>query len=584
MGLPDRYDDYQKQPDGSWVNSNGGKRYANDDLFAAYAKSKYPEKDLDVIKAFLKRSDTYSIPQDGSENDLMANHSKPIRQSDIDLITANPGLLVRIPAGAVLVNKNEDDQNMVVTHSEDLFVKPGEKRTLNGIYGACIDAHKAVPEYSGVFDVIPGLESWRGIAAAGHLSRLIRFMDSAGVYCGFSFAAPEAIWRLTDNSTSYPDDDVQALLYAAGIYIGDQVLDFPRLTTKSTNDSTTLAFIPDELFVANIQPRFVEGSPGSMATFNATISQPVDAGFTTGFSWTANGPDTSSVPITGSGSSGSLTPPRSGMYEVGLNISVTDSALNKRTFKAAGKAYVVVPDSVTETFEHAHLADKFPWRTYGNVPWSITGTNPQTGSLAAQAGNSAPQQSSVLAIDLAVPTDGAITFSIRTSTVEHSARCQFLIDSVLVHEFSGIADWNVATYTLKPGSHTLQWISTGIGSSAGNVWLDNVFFPPHSIVASTGTGPGANPTAFILYQNYPNPFNPATVLGFSVPAVSGQSPVVSLRVFDILGREVAVLVNERKAPGSYSVRFDGSRYSSGVYYYRLSAGEFVQTRAMVLTK
>jgi hypothetical protein len=263
---------------------------------------------------------------------------------------------------------------------------------------------------------------------------------------------------------------------------------------------------------------------------------------------------------------------------------VTDSVLNKRTFKATGKAYVIVPDSVTETFEHAHLADKFPWRTYGNVPWSITGTNPQTGSFAAQAGNFAPQQTSVLAIDLALTTDGAITFSIRTTTVEHSGQCQFLIDSIFVHEFSGISDWNVATYPLKAGSHTLQWISTGIGSTAGKVWLDNVFFPPHSIVTSAGTGPSSNPTAFVLYQNYPNPFNPTTVLGFSVPAVSGQSPVVSLRVFDILGREVAVLVNERKAPGSYTVRFDGSRYSSGVYYYRLSADAFVQTRAMVLTK
>ena len=584
MGLPDRYDDYQKQPDGSWVNSNGGKRYANDDLFAAYAKSKYPEKDLAVIKAFLKRSDTYSIPQDGSENDLMANHSKPIRQSDIDLITANPGLLVRIPSGAVLVNKNTDDQNIVVTHSEDLFVKAGEKRTLNGIYGACIDGHKAVPEWGGLFDVIPSLESWKGIAAAGYLSQLIHFMDSAGVYCGFSFAAPEAIWRITDNSTSFPDDNVQALFSAAGIHLGDQVLDFPRLTTQSTNDSTSLSFVPDELFAADIQPRFVDGSPGSKATFNAIVSQPVNAGFTTSFSWTANGPDTASVPIAGSGSSGSLTPPRSGMYEVGLNISVTDSALNKRTFKATGKAYVVVPDSVTETFEHAHLADKFPWRTYGNVPWSITGTNPQTGSFAVQAGNLTPHQTSVLAIDLALPTDGTITFSIRTATVKRSDQCQFLIDSILVQEFSGMSDWNVATYPLKAGSHTLAWNSTGPGSTAGKVWLDNVFFPPHSIVTSAGTGPSSNPTAFVLYQNYPNPFNPATVLGFSVPAVSGQSPVVSLRVFDILGREVAVLVNERKAPGSYTVRFDGSRYSSGVYYYRLVAGAFVQTRAMVLTK
>ncbi len=95
---------------------------------------------------------------------------------------------------------------------------------------------------------------------------------------------------------------------------------------------------------------------------------------------------------------------------------------------------------------------------------------------------------------------------------------------------------------------------------------------------------GGFPTEFALEQNYPNPFNPTTVLEFSVPAVSGQSPVVTLKVFDVLGREVAVLVNERKAPGTYTVRFDGSRYSSGVYYYRMSAGTFVRTMAMVLTK
>ena len=342
----------------------------------------------------------------------------------------------------------------------------------------------------------------------------------------------EAIWRITDNSTSYPDDDMQTLLSLAGIHLGDQVLDFPRLTTRSTNDTTTLAFIPDELFAASIQPRFVDGSPGSKTTFNATLSQPVMP-VSPSFSWTANGPDTASVPITGSGSSGSLTPPRSGMYEVGLNISVTDSALNQRTFKAPGKAYVIVPDSVTETFEHAHLADKFPWRTYGNVPWSISGTNPQTGSFAAQAGNLSPDQTSVLAIDLALPTDAAITFSMRTMTMENSDQCQFLIDSIFVGRFSGMSDWNVAACPLKAGNHTLVMEKHGTRDTAGKVWLDNVFFPPHSVVTSAGTGPSTNPTAFVLYQNYPNPFNPTTVLGFSVPAVSGQSPVVSLRVWTI---------------------------------------------------
>jgi hypothetical protein len=63
-----------------------------------------------------------------------------------------------------------------------------------------------------------------------------------------------------------------------------------------------------------------------------------------------------------------------------------------------------------------------------------------------------------------------------------------------------------------------------------------------------------------------------------------NSEFVILKVYDLLGREVAVLVNEKKAPGSHEVKFDAARFSSGVYLYRLTAGDFVQTRKMVLVR
>ena len=580
MGLPDRYNDYSKQPDGSWVKAGGGKTFADDDQFAEYVRSKEPERSLAVIKAYLQNVDLYSLAMDGSEDELMGGNGKRILQSDIDLITAKPGLLVRIPAGTVLVNKNEDDQNIVVTHSEDLFVMPGEKRTLEGIYGACIDAHKAVPHHGGLFDVIPSLESWKGVAAAGHLSQLIHFMDSAGVYCGLNFAASDAIWRITDNSRSFPDDDVQALLSLAGLHLGDQVLDFPRLTTHSTDASKTLAFIPDELFAADIQPRFVDASPGSKVAFTASVSQPVAAGFATDFSWTANGPDNVAFPISAIGSSGSLTPVRSGVYEVGLNVSTTDSALNKRTFKAPGKAYVIVPDSLTETFEHAQLTDRFPWRTYGDVPWTISAVNAQTGSFAAHPGSLAPRQTSVLAIDLVLPADGSITFSVRTATAEHLDQCMFLIDSVSVAEFSGITDWKVATYPLKAGNHTLAWKNTSPVSTAGKIWLDNVFFPPHAIVTCANAGESAVPVAFLLYQNYPNPFNPTTTIRYGLP----QRSPVTLTVYNMLGQQVALLQNGEQGAGYHEVKFDARNLGSGVYFYKLHAGDFVETRRLLLVR
>jgi uncharacterized lipoprotein YddW (UPF0748 family) len=100
----------------------------------------------------------------------------------------------------------------------------------------------------------------------------------------------------------------------------------------------------------------------------------------------------------------------------------------------------------------------------------------------------------------------------------------------------------------------------------------------------------SEPDAFGLVNNYPNPFNPGTTIGFRVPparrfsGVGAGSCWVKLVVYDLLGREVALLVNEKMEPGRYTVRFDASGFASGVYLYRLDAGGFVETRTMILLK
>ncbi len=88
------------------------------------------------------------------------------------------------------------------------------------------------------------------------------------------------------------------------------------------------------------------------------------------------------------------------------------------------------------------------------------------------------------------------------------------------------------------------------------------------------------PTVFGLAQNYPNPFNPATTIQYQIPVTSR----VTLNVYDILGKEVATLVNETKEPGSYTAQFDGTQFSSGLYVYTINAGTFTAARKMVLTK
>jgi hypothetical protein len=89
-----------------------------------------------------------------------------------------------------------------------------------------------------------------------------------------------------------------------------------------------------------------------------------------------------------------------------------------------------------------------------------------------------------------------------------------------------------------------------------------------------------NQSGFSLFQNYPNPFNPSTTTSFSLP----HAAVVSLKVYDVLGREVATLVDGREEAGEHSVKWNAEGFASGVFFYRLKAGDFVQTRKLVLVR
>jgi hypothetical protein len=88
------------------------------------------------------------------------------------------------------------------------------------------------------------------------------------------------------------------------------------------------------------------------------------------------------------------------------------------------------------------------------------------------------------------------------------------------------------------------------------------------------------PSDFLLFQNYPNPFNPSTVIDYSLP----MSISVTLKLYDSLGRELATLVNERQSAGRHSVTVNANGLSSGVYYYRLQADGFQQTKEMRVIK
>jgi hypothetical protein len=102
----------------------------------------------------------------------------------------------------------------------------------------------------------------------------------------------------------------------------------------------------------------------------------------------------------------------------------------------------------------------------------------------------------------------------------------------------------------------------------------------YSETLTTVQDPGTIPGQFILYQNHPNPFNPSTAIRFSLPT-SGN---VSLKVFNMLGEEVATLVTGHRDAGTHLVQWDASGQPSGVYFYRLQAGEFTETRKLLLLR
>ena len=122
--------------------------------------------------------------------------------------------------------------------------------------------------------------------------------------------------------------------------------------------------------------------------------------------------------------------------------------------------------------------------------------------------------------------------------------------------------------------------NSGCSMSGGNTYTTR---PNTCFVFSVPTGLNNNsekPDKFSLSQNYPNPFNPVTKINYSIP----KQGFVTLKVYDLIGREVRTLVNEVKASGSYSVDFNASELSSGVYFYKIQAGDFTETKKMMLIK
>ena len=199
--------------------------------------------------------------------------------------------------------------------------------------------------------------------------------------------------------------------------------------------------------------------------------------------------------------------------------------------------------------------------TSGTIKYSADGTQQWIGTYGG--------------IDMAIDTIGNVYVTSSDSTGIVTVR----------YNSSGNAEW-IARYSTIDSSSTYP---EGIEiDDVGNVYVvgksrrqyANTLIKYVQITTSVNKDESRIPSSFSLLQNYPNPFNPATVISFELPVTSN----VSLKIYDLLGREVADLVNEIRSAGSYKAQWNAANMPSGVYFYRLQAGEYVETKKLVLMK
>jgi hypothetical protein len=119
----------------------------------------------------------------------------------------------------------------------------------------------------------------------------------------------------------------------------------------------------------------------------------------------------------------------------------------------------------------------------------------------------------------------------------------------------------------------------------GALWVGGpspykLYWDGYNLTTRINNNKTETPDKYSLSQNYPNPFNPVTKINFSIP----KNGFVTIKIYDILGKEVDVLVNKEYSAGVYSIDYDGSKLSSGVYFYKLCSGNFIETKKMMLVK
>lgn len=188
-----------------------------------------------------------------------------------------------------------------------------------------------------------------------------------------------------------------------------------------------------------------------------------------------------------------------------------------------------------------------------------------------------PTQSTYSAAPQQVMLTNSVNGNMRIISVRTAADNAFVGNAMIGISKNGVL--KVSGYTDSLGSFTFD--QTEIAGQLVKIVVSGTNLYPY--VSDLMTGVSSNieiPKSYDLSQNYPNPFNPSTTIKFAIP----QSSLVTLKVYNILGKEVASLVNENMSAGNYEVDFNAAALSSGSYFYRITAGDFTSVKKMLLVK
>lgn len=238
-------------------------------------------------------------------------------------------------------------------------------------------------------------------------------------------------------------------------------------------------------------------------------------------------------------------------------------------------------------------------QSYWDVPGSFLGFVSGTGTTGAFGVDGAPAAPLLSSVVATPPDQFSLRYPLLTWTNPDNDAGQLANVRVYRRRVQGntiIENWSLrATLTPSGASQTQSWTDNTISTAQlGNDAIAQYRITIDDNSTHANTSPNSDVReisysnnmlsttgkSFLLSQNYPNPFNPTTTIDFSLP----ERAMVSLKVFDALGREVSVLLNESRESGVHQVSFNASALSSGVYYYTLRYGSVSQTKKMILAK